>query len=134
MFSDVQVIRELEENIQNFIIPTLSNMSNSEEQIVEFMLKDVQNFGIPGLKEPCEVLDLLEQIPNNRLTFYKTKIADIHWNPNRNSEFSISDVFNFTENLAQIYKDLTNLISNGSVRIYRVPSDIPKFIQAMYDS
>ena len=106
LYSDIQVIKELESNYQTFKMPTTSNMTNITTKLQNFLLKEVQNYSITTILEPCEVLDLIEQIPNYRVPFYRKVVinyANIHWNPNRNSQFDLSDIANITSKLYKIY-------------------------------
>ena len=115
--SDVQVIQELEN--KNFAFPTFQF---KEQHLEHFLLKEVKEVGIPALTEPCELLDLFEEIPEDKIPFYFTlisNISNIHWNPNRNSELHLSDVFDVLKELFGIYNDSKKIIGSNNLEGYQ---------------
>ena len=100
IYTDVEVIRELDS------IPEITVPKIPPQKIEKFLLKDIKERGVPALRRPCELLDVLEEIPNQRIPFYKQVVGDIanvHWNPTRNSTFPLSDAFQLTRRLSEIY-------------------------------
>ena len=132
MYSDVQVIKEIGNQLDNFKIPDISNLSNFTEYLVEFMLTEVQNHAMQGLSQPCEFLDLLEDMVGGELVFYQTMISELantHFNPAKNSTFHITKAFELLNDIARMYGKVVGL-SDGSKS--SKPSDIPglfKYIQ-----
>ena len=115
--SDVQVIQELEN--ENFAFPTFQFKKQHTEH---FLLKEFKEVGIPALTEPCELLDLFEEIPEDKIPFYFTlisNISNIHWNPNRNSELHLSDVFDVLKELFGIYNDSKKIIGSNNLEGYQ---------------
>ena len=100
--------------------------------IQKFFLEDMKERGIPALRKPCELLDTLEEIPNEGIPFYKQiagDMANVHWNPTKNSTFSLSDAFQITKSLSEIYEDATAGVEN----LRRKPSDIQKILREIKD-
>ena len=125
IITDVKVIEELH-NIPDVGVPSIP-----PEKIKQFA-DNIQGRGVNALKKPCETLDVLEEIPNSVIPFYKTvvgKIANVHWNPTRNSTFPLSDAFHLTRRLSEIYKDA--LMNEAIVfeSLPSKPSDIKGIIQ-----
>ena len=80
MWSDVNVVQELEKNVQNFKMPNFVEVDNIEQKITDFVLKKVQTSAVPAMKEPCELLDLIEDFADDAIPFYGnvvTKIAQV---------------------------------------------------------
>ena len=109
LYSDVQVIQELESrNLTKFLL--------KEGEIKHFFLKEFKEIGIPALTEPCELLDLFEEIPDDKIPFYSTlisNISNIHWNPNRNSELHFSDVLDVLKGLVDTYEDIKKIFARN---------------------
>ena len=107
IYTDVEVIRELK-SIPNITMPKIPPV-----KIEKFLLKDIKEKGMPGLRKPCEALDVLEEIPNHVIPFYKQTVGDIanvHWNPARNSTFHLSEAFKLTQRLSEIYIDTMKFV------------------------
>ena len=118
MYSDVQVIEELRQYEANFQTPTFSqffnNQTNTSQSLEKFFFSRFREYGLPVLTEPCELLDLLEVIPSERIPLYHYFIIDkaqIHWNPNRNRNphpsldrnMTTDDLFEIVDALVNIY-------------------------------
>ena len=121
MVSDVHVIQELIEFENSFQTPTFSeffkNRNESSIAVEKFFLEKFTNYGLPVLTEPCELLDLVDQIPGDIIPLYQflvMGIAKIHWNPNRNSRvknnatnetFQLYDLFKVNADIIGIYEN-----------------------------
>ena len=81
----------------------------------EFFFKRFKEYGLPVLTEPCELLDLIEVIPKNRVPLYQLFAIDmtqIHWNPNKNHKVApntkepmqLFNLFNVFDTLIRIYR------------------------------
>ena len=121
MVSDVNVIKELIQFEKNFQTPTFSqffkNRNESSNALEKFFLEKFTNYGLPVLTEPCELLDLVDQIPGDIIPLYQflvMGIAKIHWNPNRNSRvknnatnetFQLYDLFKVNADIIGIYEN-----------------------------
>ena len=132
LYSDGRVLYELKVDHDSFTMPEVGNLTNSSAAFQKFFQETVPEKGISGLKYPCEVLDLLEEIVNGRLTFYKTlisEIANIHFSPNKQSSHHITEVFELMEDLADMYEEVRNLyIAYDSTGFGSTPSDIPDLV------
>ena len=147
MSSDIKVIQELAEFEKNFHTPTFSQFFNNRSESINtletFFLENFTNYGLPVITEPCELLDLVDQIPRDIIPLYKylvIDIAKIHWNPNRNvrvkdkrtnATFQLYDLFEVTSNIIDIYE---NHIKKAFYRIKKAnrptkPSEAPKIIK-----
>ena len=91
MHSDVKVIQELEEYEIKFKTPSFSDFFASRkiatQKLESFFLEKFRKYGFPVLKEPCELLDLIEEVAKDLIPLYKDLVVDlaqIHWNPNLN--------------------------------------------------
>ena len=107
MVSDVLVLRELNENISTFKIPNITEMpAFDENKLLTFFLEDVQNYGLPAVENPCEILDLIEDICEDNMVLYNFLLSNgvgIRWNPNRNSTLDITEPFKILKVLPNIY-------------------------------
>ena len=131
MWSDINVVQELEENVQNFKMPNFVEVDNIEQKITDFVLKKVQTSAVPAMKEPCELLDLIEDFADDAIPFYGnvvTKIAQVRWNPNRKSKFHISDVFRIIQHLLEVYSNVTDLASSSKIGIL-LPTEYPQLLK-----
>ena len=110
MASDILVIKELGESIDTFKIPDASQISNvTNVKLLDFFLKDVQDYGLPAVKEPCQILELIQQLCEDHIPLYKSLISDganIHWNPNRNHKLDLNEAFKLLQVLPKIYREL----------------------------
>ena len=91
MVSDINVIKELSDYEAKFRTPTFSqitgNQSYSVHALKTFAFDKFEKYGLPVLTEPCELLDLIDEVPRATIPFYQFLIqetAQIHFNPNRN--------------------------------------------------
>ena len=110
-------------------------MTNLEIKVEKFLMEDIQELAIPVLTESCELLDLIELIPDDNLAFYETVVSDlagVHWNPNRNTKFHLGDIFNLTNYLAHFYDQVVIATSEYENCIEK-PSNIPKFIKGVIE-
>ena len=126
IYTDVEVIRELD-SMNNLTMPDVPR-----EKIKKFLLEDVKKEGVPALRNPCEFLDVLEEIPANRIPFYKEvvmDIANVRWNPARNSTFEVRQAFEIAEILTEIYADAIKSV--GAYDLPSKPSDIPGIVREM---
>ena len=148
MVSDVNVIQELLEFEKSFQTPTFSqffkNRSESSNAVEQFFLEKFTNYGLPVLTEPCELLDLVDQIPADIIPLYQylvIGIAKIHWNPNRNSRvknnttnetFQLYDLFEVNADIIGIYEDNIQETYKSNIKpknlIETKPSNIPKIV------
>ena len=127
IYTDVKVIKELES------IPEIKTPAPPINSLETFLLNYTKEHGIPALRKPCETLDVLEEIPNQVIPFYKPvvgDIANIHWNPTRNSSFPLSDAFKITKRLSEIYKDAMNSVKKSQLQgnLPSKPSDIKRIL------
>ena len=135
MYSDIEVMKELDKNIQNFTVPQIRKTDNLEIEIEQFILNDILEMALPMVTDSCELLDLIEVIPNDNLPFYETvvtNLAGVHWNPNRNTELHLSDIFNITNYVAHFYEQVMTATSEYKDQ-FEKPSDIPKFTKMIID-
>ena len=126
IYTDVKVIQELRD------IPVMTMPKIPQASIQKFFLENMKERGIPALRKPCELLDTLEEIPNEGIPFYKQiagGMANVHWNPTKNSTFSISDAFQITKSLSEIYEEATS----GVADLRRKPSDIKDILRELRD-
>ena len=93
MHSDFNVILELDHYGNTFKTPKFASFFSNQTQAInameKFFLVKFENYGLPVVKEPCELLDLVEQIPRDLVPMYQFLVIDmanIHMNPNRNSK------------------------------------------------
>ena len=131
IYSDVQVIRELDNNIVNFTLPELNQIDSLFDKISEFLLEKVQNEGKVVKGESCELLDLIENVLHS-LPFYElvvSNIAQVHWNPNRNSDFDLSDVFRIVKEGSRIITDV--LKTTNAAKISEKPSNWPEELRKL---
>ena len=152
MKSDIEVIKEFSEFEKNFSTPTFSQFFKNESVIAldKFFLEKFANHGLPVLTEPCEFLDLLDQIPRDIIPMYEylvMDIAKIHWNPNRNTRvknkstnatFQLSDLVELANNIINIYENqILDAYQNIKKHMHNgkplKPSDAPKIIQDMIE-
>ena len=113
MYTDIDVILELEQNKKNFRVPPFSevvgydkNFTMEAETMKKFFFEKFNQTGLPALLEPCKLLDLIEEIPNYNIPFYKMiigDIANIHWNPNKNNGTEFSDLFSVLDDFIALY-------------------------------
>ena len=107
MVSDVLVLRELNENISTFKIPNITEMpAFDENKLLTFFLEDFQYYGLPAVQNPCEILDLIEDICEDNIVLYNFLLSNgvgIRWNPNRNSTLDITEPFKVLKVLPNIY-------------------------------
>ena len=123
IYTDVKVINELKD------IPDITMPKIPKNKIGKFLLEDIKEKGILALRRPCEALDVLEEIPNQVIPFYKQTIGDIgnvHWNPTRKSNYTLSDAFKITTKLGNIYKSAMNHIRAMKYKRGRSGLDISK--------
>ena len=110
MVSDILVILEIQESIDTFKIPELSNIPNfTEAKLLTFALEDIQEHGLPAIQDSCEVLDLIQKMIEDTVPLYKFLVShagNIHWNPNRNSTLDITEPFQILKVLPKIYKEI----------------------------
>ena len=98
--------------------------------------------------EPCELFDLIEEIPNDVVPLYNflvIKMARIRWNPNLNKNnyhpnaqrnFQVYDLFEVFDKLVNIYirhfingtSPFDSLMKNKNITDLK-PSDAPKLLQ-----
>ena len=133
IYSDVQVIRELKTNIVNFTLPEFNQIDNLFDKISDFLLEKVQNEGKLIKGESCELLDLIENVLET-LPFYKlviSNIAQVHWNPNRNSDsdFDLSDVFRIVREGSRIIREV--LQTTNAAKISEKPSNWPNELRKL---
>ena len=142
MHSDVEVIKELEEYEVKIKTPTFSDFFVSRKNEIEaldtFIFEKFQNYGLPVLTNPCDLLDMIETAANDKIPFYKELVvnaAQIHWNPNRNHNpnqnsksnetMQLYDLFEILDNLVKIYQD--NLKGKGK---FIFSEDLDKLVKA----
>ena len=152
MKSDIEVIKEFSEFEKNFSTPTFSQFFKNEsvKALDEFFLEKFANHGLPVLTEPCEFLDLLDQIPRDIIPGYEYLIMDIakiHWNPNRNTRvknkstnttFQLSDLVELASNIINIYENqILDAYQNIKQHMHNgqplKPSDAPKIIKDLIE-
>ena len=100
IYTDANVIDEIDQNIDNFKIPHLNSTELGFQAMRNFTLDKIVGNGIDGMKEPCEFLKLTEDVFDQTIPFYKTlvsKMGDIHWNPNQNANYGIKDLLLFVK-------------------------------------
>ena len=148
MVSDVNVIREFIEFEKRFQTPTFSqffkNRSESSNAVEKFFLEKFTIHGLPFLTEPCELLDLVDQIPGDIIPMYQflvMGIAKIHWNPNRNSRvknsttnetFQLYDLFEVNADIIGIYENHIKKTFKNNINPKNSetkPSNIPKILE-----
>ena len=149
MSSDIKVIQELSEFDKNYTTPTFSqffkNKSESINALEKFFLEKFTNYGLPVLTEPCELLDLVDQIPRDIIPLYEYMVIDvakIHWNPNRNTRvknkrtnttYQLYDIFDVTTDIIDIYENqivpaYAKSIKNKNLKDPK-PSDSSRFLK-----
>ena len=119
MVSDINVIKELSEYEIKFRTPIFSeltqNRTDSINALKTFALEKFEKYGLPVVTEPCELLDLIDEVPRATVPFYQFLIQDtaqIHWNPNRNlrvntetnTTFQLYDLFQLNKQLIDLYE------------------------------
>ena len=119
MHSDFNVILELDHYGKTFKTPKFASFFSNQTQAInameKFFLVKFENYGLPVVKEPCELLDLVEQIPRDLVPMYQFLVIDmanIHMNPNRNSKdlwnpnrtTELDQMFELVNNVVGIYK------------------------------
>ena len=148
MSSDVKVIQELSEFQTNYTTPTFSqffkNKSESINALEKFFLEKFTNYGLPVLTEPCELLDLVDDIPRDIIPLYEYMVINvlkIHWNPNRNirvknkrtnATYQLYDIFDVATDVIDIYENkivpaYSKSIKNKNLKGPK-PSDTSKII------
>ena len=72
---------------------------------------------------------------NEKMIFYKTlfsKVADVHFSPNRKSSHHISEVFEILEEIAKVYDDVKTLYEKyDSQGFGSTPKDIPELVSKL---
>jgi hypothetical protein len=118
MVSDINVIKELSDYEDKFRTPIFSqltgNRNDSINALKTFAFDKFEKYGLPVVTEPCELLDLIDEVPRATIPFYQFLIqetAQIHWNPNRNlktingtnATFQLYDLFELNRKLIDLY-------------------------------
>ena len=101
MYSDIQVIHELN------MIPTITTPTIPAKNVTNFFFYKYDETGVFGLKDPCDLLDQIEEVGNAMVPFYKSFIseaANVHWNPNRKSDFNLTSFFKISESMGKGFK------------------------------
>ena len=149
MHSDVEVIKELREYEIKFKTPSFSDFFVSRkiatEKLESFFLEKFRKDGFPVLTEPCELLDLIEEVAKELIPLYKDLVVDlaqIHWNPNQNHNpkpntnsngtMELYDFFQILDNLITIYQDNVKDNFSGLDKIvghFDKPSNSPAFVK-----
>ena len=151
MHSDIEVIKELEEYEIKFKTPSFADFFGSRkiatEKLESFFLEKFRKDGFPVLTEPCELLDLIEEVSKEVIPLYKDLVIDlaqIHWNPNNNHKrkpntnsnetMELYDFFKILDNLITIYQANVNDNFSGLNKIVGhldKPSNVPAFVKNM---
>ena len=133
MMTDIQVIKDLENNIENFKMPKLSGVKDIDVKITDFIVKKLNKSVVPAMKEPCEFFDLIEKVSYEAVPFYSSvmiNIAKVRWNPNKKSEFHISDVFKVIKNLIEAFYKVEDLLLGRKIRTIK-PSEYSQMFKNM---
>ena len=121
MVSDINVIKELSDYEAKFSTPIFSkltgNRNNSIKALKTLAFDKFEKYGLPVVTEPCELLDLIDEVPRATIPFYQFLIqetAQIHWNPNRNlrkktketnETFQLYDLFELNRKLIDLFQN-----------------------------
>ena len=135
VYSDVEVLKDLNNVHDSFKMPQVFDLPNSTLAFKDLFLSKIPDKGLKGLRYPCEVLDLMESIVNEKLIFYKrlfSKVGDVHFSPNRKSSHHISEVFKILEEIAKVYDDVKTLYKRyDSEGFGSTPKDIPDLVSKL---
>ena len=133
IYTDAIVIDEIDQNIDNFKIPLLNSTELSFEVLRNFTLDKIGNKGVGTMKEPCEFLDLTEDVFDEHVPLYKmivSQMGDVHWNPNKNTNHSLKDAFVLVSKILPIVRDKTLF---NSIKTKRRTGDVLLDIAAAFD-
>ena len=154
MVSDINVIKELSHYETKFRTPIFSqltdNRNDSAHALKTFAFEKFEKYGLPVLKEPCELLDLMDEVPRATIPFYQFLIEDtaqIHWNPNHNQKvnpetnttFQLYDLFElnrklidlFEKKVVKAYEDLQRIRSRGTNKPSSARSIVKELISTL---
>ena len=121
MVSDINVIKELSDYEAKFSTPIFSKLTGNRNDSIKALktlaFDKFEKYGLPVVTEPCELLDLIDQVPRATIPFYQFLIQDtaqIHWNPNRNlrkktketnETFQLYDLFELNRKLIDLFEE-----------------------------
>ena len=136
MVSDINVIKELSDYETKFSTPLFSkltgNRNNSIKALKTLAFDKFEKYGLPVVTEPCELLDLIDEVPKATIPFYQFLIQDtaqIYWNPNRNlrkktketnETFQLYDLFELNRKLIDLFENKILVTYNDYKRTMQV--------------